>query len=424
MKIQHLLVAALLLAAPDALAQHVPLHTAQEAWQAARVFLDCRTRCDFDYIRQQIPYVNWVRDRQDAQVHLLVTAQRTGSGGHANTLAFIGLRDMTSLSDTLLQVSSPTDTDAEEREKLTRAMAIGLMPFVARTPQASRIDIAYAEPEGFQTAVTEATDPWNSWIFRVSGNGSTGGEERSDDYAISASVSANRTTFEMKTEVWLYGRYAESSFELSDGSVTTAVRRDYGTSLLQVWSLGEHWSVGGTVDAEYSLFGNYDLRFVAAPAIEFSVWPYLESTRRQLTILYAIGGQHADYVETTVFGEDEETRPVHSVFSGLSMKEPWGNATVGLEFFQYLHDLSKLRLELFGSLRVRLVRGLDFRVNGFLARVKDQIQLRAGEATDEEILLRQRELGTDYRYGLSFGLSYRFGSIFNNAVNPRFEALD
>jgi len=56
--------------------------------------------------------------------------------------------------------------------------------------------------------------------------------------------------------------------------------------------------------------------------------------------------------------------------------------------------------------------------------VKDQINLRVGEATDEEILLRQRELGTDFRYGFSFGLTYRFGSIYNNAVNPRFEALD
>ena len=57
--------------------------------------------------------------------------------------------------------------------------------------------------------------------------------------------------------------------------------------------------------------------------------------------------------------------------------------------------------------------------------MKDQINLRAGEATDEEILLRQRELGTEFRYELfEFGLSYRFGSIYNNAVNPRFEALD
>ena len=55
------------------------------------------------------------------------------------------------------------------------------MPFVARTPQADRIEITYAEPPGFQPAATEVSDPWNSWIFRLGANGSLGGEERSND---------------------------------------------------------------------------------------------------------------------------------------------------------------------------------------------------------------------------------------------------
>jgi hypothetical protein len=182
--------------------------------------------------------------------------------------------------------------------------------------------------------------------------------------------------------------------------------------------------VGGEFNVGHSLYGNYDLRAWVAPALEYSIWPYVEATRRQLTFLYALGVQHNDYVEITIFGETEETLPAHSLFAGLSMNEPWGNATFGLEAFQYLNDLDKHRLELFGWLSVRLLRGLDFNVNGRVARVKDQINLRAGEATDEEILLRQRELGTDFRFELSFGLSYRFGSIYNQAVNPRFEALD
>ncbi len=427
MKIHALVLLALLLSAPRALAQEPAVAADQETLtngETVRVFLDCRTRCDFDFIRQEIPYVAWVRDRQDAQVHLLITSQRTGAGGRENTLAFIGLRDMASVSDTLLQISSPTDTDAEEREQLTRTIELGLIQYVARTSQADRIEVSWTGPEESVLEAVETGDPWNSWVFRLRANGSVGGEERTKDFSISSSISANRTTEEMKTEIWTYGRYAESSFELSDGSTTNALRRDYGASLLQVWSLGDHWSAGGEVNAGHSLFGNYDLRAWVAPALEFSVWPYVEATRRQLTFLYAIGVQHSDYIEVTIFGETEETRPAHSLFAGLSMKEPWGSATVGFEAFQYLHDPERHRLELFGWLSVRLLRGLDFNVNGRFARVKDQINLRAGEATDEEILLRQRELGTDFRFELSFGLSYRFGSIYNNAVNPRFEALD
>ena len=33
--------------------------------QALRVFLDCN-RCDRDYLRREITFVNWVRDRRDA----------------------------------------------------------------------------------------------------------------------------------------------------------------------------------------------------------------------------------------------------------------------------------------------------------------------------------------------------------------------
>ena len=40
--------------------------------------------------------------------------------------------------------------------------------------------------------------------------------------------------------------------------------------------------------------------------------------------------------------------------------------------------------------------------------------------TDEEILLRQRELATSFQYFVSLGVSYTFGSIFSNVVNPRF----
>ena len=43
-----------------------------------------------------------------------------------------------------------------------------------------------------------------------------------------------------------------------------------------------------------------------------------------------------------------------------------------------------------------------------------------GGATPEEILLRRKELETNFEYFTSFGFTYTFGSIYNNVVNPRF----
>src|SRR5258705_6267984 len=53
-----------------------------------RVFLDCNF-CDFDFMRTEISFVDYVRDRQDAQIHILVTDQATGGGGVLVTAHFL-----------------------------------------------------------------------------------------------------------------------------------------------------------------------------------------------------------------------------------------------------------------------------------------------------------------------------------------------
>lgn len=54
------------------------------------IFLDCGF-CDEDFIRQEMAYVDYVRDREVADVHVLVTQQNTGAGGEAQTFDLIGL---------------------------------------------------------------------------------------------------------------------------------------------------------------------------------------------------------------------------------------------------------------------------------------------------------------------------------------------
>ena len=49
-----------------------------------------------------------------------------------------------------------------------------------------------------------------------------------------------------------------------------------------------------------------------------------------------------------------------------------------------------------------------------------QIELTSDGATYEEVILRQKELESHYFYYMSIGVSYTFGSMKNNFVNPRF----
>jgi hypothetical protein len=90
------------------------------------------------------------------------------------------------------------------------------------------------------------------------------------------------------------------------------------------------------------------------------------------------------------------------------------------DFTQALSDLSQYRLGVFGGVEVRLFKGFSLEVSGDYARVRDQRNLPKAGASDEEILVRMKELATGYRYYFSVGISYSFGSIFNNVVNPRF----
>ena len=101
-------------------------------------------------------------------------------------------------------------------------------------------------------------------------------------------------------------------------------------------------------------------------------------------------------------------------------EEPWGTLQAGLEFSQYLHDPSFYRLEAAGEFSFRITRGLSISFDGQASRIRDQLSLPRREATDEEILLRLRELQSDYRFEFDIGIRYSFGSLFNNIVNPRF----
>lgn len=388
---------------------------------ALRVFVDCSSRfCDFDYFREQIAWVDYVRERQDADVHVLVSTQRTGSGGTEFTLAFLGQRRFSGREQTMSYSAGATATEDEVREELVRLLRAGLVGYAVDTPAGKQITITYAQPEETATTGTPESDPWNFWTFTVGVNGFFNGEDQFNSSNLSASASANRTTEAWKIELGANNRYSESNFELNDSVIIKNIQRNYGVRSLVVRSLTDHLSAGGRASLTSSTFLNQRLALRVAPAVEYNLYPYAESTRRQLTLQYAAGVNRFDYDEETIFGKTTETRLDQSLTLATEYTQPWGSVDASLEGATFLDDFSKNRLELNGGVNLRLVKGLRFRVGGSAARVRDQIYLPAGDLTNEEILLRQRALETGFRYFASVGISYTFGSIFNNVVNPRF----
>lgn len=395
----------------------------QATLEALDVFLDCQTLyCDFDHFRREMTFVNWVRDRQDAHLHILGTGQRTGGGGQEFTFTFIGLRQFAGQTDTLRYVSRNTDTPTEVRDGQVQTLKLGLVRYVAATQARERLRVTY-EQTAATAPVAPVQDPWNLWVFNVRVGGNLNGEQLQKFQSFSASLSANRTAANLKLNFRLSGSFNRSEQELTTETFVNT-SKNISASQVGVWSLGPHLSLGVRGSQSASTFLNQDIAVRGGPAVEYDVYPYDESTRRRLTVRYSPEVATFDYEQETIYAKTAETLPAHRLDVSLQVQQPWGEIETSVGALQYLHDLARHRVNLFGSVSLRIVRGLNLNLGGSVARIKDQIYLPGAGLTDEEILVRRRQLGTSFRYFTFFSLSYRFGSKFANIVNSRMVGLD
>jgi hypothetical protein len=250
-------------------------------------------------------------------------------------------------------------------------------------------------------------------------DGSADFESRQQAFDTRYGVYVNRVTERWKIQLRPFFNYNYDRFEREDETITSTSRRD-GFTTYVVRSISPHWSVGAFGDVFTSTFDNVDVRYRLMPAVEYSVYPYSEATRRQLTIAYRVGGSHIAYRDTTIYNEVEQLLPEHTLTAGYEVRQPWGQIDVGVNASQYLQDLARYSVQFGGSVEVRVAQGLSIELGGDVALIHNQLNLPKGDADLEEVLLRRRQLETNYQAGLSFGFRYRFGSIYNNVVNTRF----
>ncbi|MBN1158373.1 MAG: hypothetical protein JXA61_03245, partial [Bacteroidales bacterium] len=127
-----------------------------------------------------------------------------------------------------------------------------------------------------------------------------------------------------------------------------------------------------------------------------------------------------NYIDTTIYDKTFERLFQQSLDIAMQIKQSWGSANFSLNASNYLHDWSKNFVQIEGSLEWRLFRGLSLTIRGSAAFIHNQIELAKGGRSVEDIYLSLRELETNYSYTGRIGITYTFGSIYNNIVNPRF----
>ncbi len=305
---------------------------------APKVFIDC-SYCDRDYIRTEITFVNYVRDRKDAQVHVLITTEGTGAGGTEYTLLFSGQGEFEGIDNELKYFTGNTDTSDEIREGLVKTLKIGLVSYAGKTPIAERISVSY---EGGVEQQTATNDKWDYWVFNLSGQAYFNGEQRSRNYSINGSIAANRITPEFKFRSSYSGGKDVDRFTLTSGtSINTSSSHTF--RLLAVKSISDHWSVGAGMVAWSSTYSNIKFAVYPAPAIEYNFFPYSESTRRQLRFLWKPGFRYNRYLEETIYNKTSETLWGEEFSVALEMQQKWGNVTTAFEASHYFNDLSKNR---------------------------------------------------------------------------------
>ncbi|MBW6536041.1 MAG: hypothetical protein K0B11_13625 [Mariniphaga sp.] len=386
---------------------------------APYVYIDCR--CDFDHIRTEITFVNYVRDPQLADIHVFVTSERTAGGGREYQFSFIGRREFAGTQYTLKLYIDYNATSGESRNQLTEFLKLGLAGFVLQTPLAKRFKIEY-NGNGKEELQQDVHDPWDFWVFQAYlGSIELDLESNKSEFDSRWGFFADRVTEKWKFRIRPYFNLDRVKIETADRDEPVISKQHrHGLDSYAIKSISDHWSAGifGTY---YTYSGrNIKHQIIGSPGIEYSIFPYQVSTRKSIKFTYMVGYGYHQYYEETIYEKTKENLFNHQFEGIVNIQQPWGSIEMGLEGSQYLHDLKRRRIEFFGQTSVRLFEGLSLQFQAVYDVVRDQLSLPKGEATLEEILLRQRELATDYNFSTSIAISYTFGSRFTNIVNTRF----
>jgi len=393
--------------------------------QRIKLFMDCTdTWCDLTYIRSEINIIDFVFDRIAADVHVLVTSQTMGNGGDKYQMIFYGQKNFSGHKDTLRFNMLPLATEVEVRDKLLTYLKIGLVPYVAKTDMLKHITLSMKRSEGDTSRVVLERDNWNYWVFRVGANGSMNVDQNYINTDLNGSFSANRTTEKLKVDFRLSTGKNRSVYdyenELGEEESFTVINTRYSLNNTLVLAINDHWSYGYYLFMRNSTFSNYQYAVRFIPAIEYNIFPYKEVNNKYLAFSYGVDFIYNNYYDKTIYNKMDEGLLGHSAQVVSSFNQKWGTLSSSINYSNFFYNWELFSLEMNLRAEVRVTGNLSFYAYAFGGITRNQVFIASGGASVEDVLARRRQLASGYNFGTFFGINYRFGSILNNFVNPRF----
>ncbi|MCX7863027.1 MAG: hypothetical protein N2449_08540 [Bacteroidales bacterium] len=381
-----------------------------------KIYMRC-TFCNQDYIRNEIKFINYVRDVSDANVVVLGVSESTGSGGEKYRFIFEGKKEFSGINDTIVFETAIDASEEEIREQYIVHLKLGVLPYLLKTPIRNKITYEIPEQQNNNTLII---DKWKGWLFSINSSGWFNGEQSNKSYNINSSIQVSKIKEEWKFLFHLNQSYSNNKFKYEDYEYEY-INESNSASLTQVWSLSSHWSAGVFLKAGSSTYNNYKFYTHFMPAIEYNIFPYSMSFQKQFRFDYRIGIGQFMYYDTTIFNKVNELNGMHELNISFEIFKTWGSIDMNINGTQYLHDFSLFSLGSFLGMSVRIVKGLSFYFYGGYNMIRNQINLAKQDISQEELLLRQRQMKTNYSYWGNIGLNYSFGTKYNNVVNPRFD---
>jgi hypothetical protein len=389
---------------------------------AIRVFLDCQgdtnLGCAGEFFVLELPYVIWTRDRLFADVQFLVTTIRTGSGAFQYTVTALGRGRFSGRADTSVVNTLPNESEDGVRRKLAPSLALLLVPYVRLTSVAPRLRVMYDAPANARQATPGSVkDPWNFFVLQLEGTGFLRTESRQTFANMDADVRVRRVTEKNAIRFGWNQSVRYNSIEINDSTTVTNTIRNGVFFVRGVKALGPRLSAGLMTNAGFNEFNNTELFWRAAPVIEYNFFPWKQATSRQIAIAYGVGPRYFRWKEPTIFSRSSEWRMQQELVVGSDVRQSWGNVNASVRYASFIPDLKKWNLSLNGQTSLNLVKGLSFNLGGGASLIRDQIFLAAQGQTPEQILTQRRALASDFSIFMFTGLSYSFGSIYNDFFN-------
>ena len=382
--------------------------------QKIKVFLSCR--CDDDFLKQNTLFFDYVRDMSLSDIEVFVFEITNASGGKNYTFNFNGKNNFINKEYKINAIIPQNISLNKSREILLNTYKLGMASFLSNTDYQNEIDVNFTN----EKIITDQKklDNWKNWVFEVYGSFNFENEKSINEEEYNLGFDVDRVT-----EIWRL----RSDFELdrsikffSGGEQNYSSEREslyFSGSLVR--SISNHFSTGFFSSFRQDTFRNYKSSINISPAVEYNFIPYKEVLTREVTLAYKLGYNIYNYIEETIYEFEDQKMFNHSLTLNLRFREKWGSVYSYLVASQFLDLPEQNRLTINNNINLRIVRGLSLRISAYFRFIRDQINLPKGQASVEDLLLRQRQISTNYQNRISMGLSYTFGSIFNNIVNNR-----